>query len=243
MTVESRAKVRERYAKGAADYDARRTDNPRGALLFTNEVRVFTDLIRKCGEVSNILELGAGTGKFTLPLLEMGLSVTATDVNQEMIDLLKSRIDEAGASERCQTELADIFALQYPDSHFDLVYCVHVIPRFLSIDDQRAAIKEIGRVLKPGGKLVFDFRNATSPPNLFHKGHSATLSQVKEMLNEAGLRLIESRGARVLMTRTLLNAMPMLMAKGIARMDRKLAETFSTLAWDLFVLAEKRSDS
>lgn len=242
MTVDTRRKVRESYARGAAEYDARRTENPRGALLYANEARVFKDLLRQCGQVDRALEIGAGTGKFTVAALEMGLCLTVTDVNQEMLDQLRPRVDAAGFADRCEMKTADVFDLAYPDDHFDLVYSVHVIPRFITLDDQRAAIREIGRVLKPGGRCVFDFRNATSPPHVFHKGHAASLKQIKQMLDDAGLEFRKARGARVVMTRTFLEMMPMFMARSVAWIDQKIASMCNILAWDLFVLAEKRSE-
>jgi SAM-dependent methyltransferase len=44
------------------------------------------------------------------------------------------------------------------------VYSINVLPRLLTLEDQRAALQEIARVIKPGGRLLFNYR--IRPPSI-----------------------------------------------------------------------------
>ena len=120
-----------------------------------------------------VLEIGAGTGRFTLPALERGFSFTTTDINQSMLDALKLKVEEQGWGEKCIIQTADIFNLEFEESQFDYIFTLHVIPRFESLSDQESAIKEISRVLKPGGRLLFNYSNKSSLWGLLRRKHTA----------------------------------------------------------------------
>jgi ubiquinone/menaquinone biosynthesis C-methylase UbiE len=98
------------------------------------------------------LEIGAGTGYFTLNLLQLGLirSATATDISQGMLDALGATARRLGVSvDRVRTEAEE---LPFEDASFDLVFghaVLHHIP------DLERAFAEFHRVLRPGGKVAF----------------------------------------------------------------------------------------
>ena len=89
-----------------------------------------------------VFEIGAGTGRFTVVALERGITLLAADINQTMLDELKKKVDEMGAADRCQIQVEDIFNLTPEDNSFDFVFSIHVIPRFVTLDDQAAAISD-----------------------------------------------------------------------------------------------------
>jgi ubiquinone/menaquinone biosynthesis C-methylase UbiE len=98
------------------------------------------------------LEIGAGTGYFTLNLAQLGLieRATATDISPGMLEALDGSAKELGIDVRtveCEAE-----ELPFPDESFDLVFghaVLHHIP------DLHRAFGEFERVLRPGGTLVF----------------------------------------------------------------------------------------
>lgn len=98
------------------------------------------------------LEIGAGTGYFSLNLLQLGLveRVTATDISPGMLATLSASARSLGVeAETVQTEAEE---LPFADGSFDLVLghaVLHHIP------DLRKAFSEFHRVLRPGGALVF----------------------------------------------------------------------------------------
>jgi ubiquinone/menaquinone biosynthesis C-methylase UbiE len=98
------------------------------------------------------LEIGAGTGYFSLNLLQAGVvrDATCTDISPGMVTTLGSNAARLGLSVR--TARADAEALPFPDESFDLVLghaVLHHLP------DLRRAFSEFHRVLAPGGRLAF----------------------------------------------------------------------------------------
>jgi SAM-dependent methyltransferase len=98
------------------------------------------------------LEIGAGTGYFSLNLLQGGLvrDATCTDISPGMVTTLASNAARLGL--KVKTARADAEALPFGDSSFDLVLghaVLHHLP------DLRRAFGELARVLAPGGRMAF----------------------------------------------------------------------------------------
>lgn len=101
-----------------------------------------------------ILEVGPGTGRYSLPVvrqLEPEGSLHVLDVQQQMVDHTVQRARERGIDGITATR-GDAQELPYPDDDFDAVYMVSTVGE---IPDQERALDEIRRVLRPGGRLVF----------------------------------------------------------------------------------------
>jgi SAM-dependent methyltransferase len=98
------------------------------------------------------LEIGAGTGYFTLNLLSLGAieRATATDISQGMLDSLDASAARIGAT--VSTVRAEAEALPFEDASFDLV-CGHAVVHH--IPHLERAFAEFHRVLRPGGTLAF----------------------------------------------------------------------------------------
>jgi SAM-dependent methyltransferase len=98
------------------------------------------------------LEIGAGTGYFSLNLLQAGVvrEATCTDISPGMLSALALNAERLGL--RVRTACADAESLPFPDSSFDLVLghaVLHHLP------DLPRAFTEFRRVLVPGGRIVF----------------------------------------------------------------------------------------
>jgi ubiquinone/menaquinone biosynthesis C-methylase UbiE len=98
------------------------------------------------------LEIGAGTGYFSLNLLQAGVieRATATDISPGMLATLERNAEELGLEVR--TAAAEAETLPFGDESFDLVFghaVLHHIP------DLAGAFSEFARVLRPGGTLAF----------------------------------------------------------------------------------------
>jgi ubiquinone/menaquinone biosynthesis C-methylase UbiE len=118
--------------------------------LITRE-RLRMALEPEVGE--RILEIGPGTGYYTLELAEwLGNegALDLLDVQQEMLDHSMRRVAERGLINVTATH-GDATALPYDDDSFDGVVLTTVLGE---IPDQVAALREIARVLRPGGRLV-----------------------------------------------------------------------------------------
>ena len=119
-------------------------------LLFAPYARLLSERARTHGP-RDILETAAGTGCLTRELMQTfpaGVPITATDLNQPMIDRAKAR---AGL-ERVTWRHADAMRLPFPDDSFDLVVCQFGVMFF---PDKRASFGEAARVLRHGGTFLF----------------------------------------------------------------------------------------
>ena len=98
------------------------------------------------------LEIGSGTGYFSLNLLQLGVieSLTATDISAGMLKQLASTAEGLGLEvETAQTEAEE---LPFEDESFDLVFGHAVLHHIPDLD---RAFAEFRRVLRPGGAIAF----------------------------------------------------------------------------------------
>lgn len=113
-------------------------------------------LLRRLGgatEGERVLEVGCGRGVGTQIILEQfgAERVTAFDLDPDMVDLARQRL--APWRERVTLTVGDAEQVDEPDQSFDAVFdfgIIHHIPNW------RAAISEVHRVLRPGGRFYFE---------------------------------------------------------------------------------------
>ena len=103
------------------------------------------ELIRPEDEV---LECACGTGLLTGVIAPRCRTLTATDFSKEM---LKRAERKYGKYPNIKFEQADITRLGYPDASFDAVVAANVIHL---LDAPYAALRELDRVCRPGGRLI-----------------------------------------------------------------------------------------
>lgn len=134
-----------------------------------------------------ILDLGAGTGYYALDVARAvaapGGELEAFDLQPEMLADLAARARAAGL-QNVGTTTGDATALPYPDASFDAAYLVTVLGE---IPDQDRALREVRRVLRPGGRLVVG-EIAGDP-------HMVTLGAMRRRAEAAGLRFERRAGS------------------------------------------------
>ena len=98
------------------------------------------------------LEIGAGTGYFSLNLARAGAvgEVVATDISQGMLDALDRTAGDLGLD--VTTVCTESERLPFPDDSFDLVFGHAVLHHLPDLD---ASFREFRRVLRPGGRIAF----------------------------------------------------------------------------------------
>ena len=97
-----------------------------------------------------VLEVGVGTG-MSLPLYPACCDVTAVDLSESMLELAHVRMARHGISNVRLIQM-DATHLNFPDKSFDIVYA----PYFIScVPDPIAATREMRRVCRTGGRIVF----------------------------------------------------------------------------------------
>ncbi len=132
-----------------------------------------------------ILEIGPGTGYYTLEMAEwVGPEGTIEifDLQQEFLDHVLRRAAERNLANVVPTQ-GDATALPYEDDSIDAVVLTAVLGE---IPDPVAALRQIQRVLKPGGRLVVG--------ELFGDPHFTTQAALRQQAGEAGLAWSEHSG-------------------------------------------------
>ena len=136
-----------------------------------------------------VLEVGCGTGQLTGWLVEQlrpGRDV-GIDFSSEMLGTARSKAIPA------TFRLADVCRDDLGQGEFDLVLCFHSFPHFR---DQPAALQNLARCLKPGGRLIVMHLKGRDEVNAFHHGVGGTIAgdflpdepHWREWLTAAGFR-------------------------------------------------------
>lgn len=96
----------------------------------------------------DVLEIAVGTGR-NLSYYPPGARITGIELSQRMLDIALARAKQLDVE--ADLRLGDAQALDFPDESFDTVVCTLSL---CSIPDDRRAVAEMKRVLRPGGRLL-----------------------------------------------------------------------------------------
>jgi ubiquinone/menaquinone biosynthesis C-methylase UbiE len=111
-----------------------------------------------CGRaVGDVLEVAIGTGR-NLPYYPDGIRLTGVDLSAQMLGIARDRA--AGLGRQADLRSGDAQVLDFPDGSFDTVLCTLGL---CAIPDDRRAIREMARVLRPGGRLLLVDHIAARP--------------------------------------------------------------------------------
>ncbi len=96
----------------------------------------------------DVLEVSVGTGR-NLQLYGRDVRIAGVDISAAMLEIARKRAADLGRE--ADLRIGDAQALEYPDSSFDTVVCTLAL---CSIPDPRAAVAEMRRVLRSGGRVL-----------------------------------------------------------------------------------------
>jgi SAM-dependent methyltransferase len=133
-TADGYEERRTSFGRRAARYDAVRPEWPAATIRW---------LVADLPAGSPVLDLGAGTGKGTRTLVDLGLHATAVDPSEGMLAQLRERVPAATALR------GEATSIPLPDASVDAVVALQAWHWFDSV----AAAAECARVLRPGGTL------------------------------------------------------------------------------------------
>jgi ubiquinone/menaquinone biosynthesis C-methylase UbiE len=107
---------------------------------------MIRERLSKEESLGHVIELGSGTGFYTQLLADRATSLIASDLSPRMLDLAKQRINATNVT--FQTE--DCQDISLPNGVFDTAF----ISLVLHFTNHQKTLKEMDRILKPGGTLI-----------------------------------------------------------------------------------------
>ena len=177
-----------------------------------------TNLDRLLEPGSRILDAGCGAGLCSLDLLKRGHSIHGVDVAQKMLDISARTFEEQGLpAERYELSRRDMRESGFPDGHFDGIAALG----FLQYQaDELQVLRELHRILRPGGVIVLSGPTQTRISNYFGlarflrrlrdknagalpEGHQVlgeisthyySTGRLKQLFREAGFETLDTRG-------------------------------------------------
>lgn len=109
-------------------------------------------ILKHLGDVrgKTLLDLGCGAGENSVYFAKLGAHCIASDYSPGMVEVALKLAESNGVS--IEGRVINAMAIDYPDNSFDIVYAANLLHH---IPDPEQTIREIHRVLKPGGKMCF----------------------------------------------------------------------------------------
>ena len=182
--TDPKQQVKNRFGERVREWAAHYSDlEPRslGSQSVLSRQRFALEMVQSaapCG--SRILDVGCGTGEMVAKLTERGYEAWGVDLAEPMIAYASRRYGSG------RFRVGDIEKIPFDDSMFDAVVCLGVI-EYLVDDDQ--ALKEIRRVLKPGGSAIVSTPSAISPLHFMDRVVGALVQAVRPLYRFVKYRL------------------------------------------------------
>lgn len=135
---------------GMVDWYAGRMDVREATNQLKNVLEIRT--LKRHVRGPKVLDVGTGTGRAALPLIAEGYQVTGVDSSQSMLDTAGRLAGPAPIT----LIKGDLFDLPFEDRSFDCAVALNVLVHF---PNWRESLLEWRRVVRPGGRLVFDIHS------------------------------------------------------------------------------------
>ena len=130
--------------------------------------------IHACAEKVNakrLLEVGAGTGRYSVQLAKEGFDVTAVELVEHNLQLLRQKLDGSETITAVQGNATDLS--RFPDGGFDITMLLGPMYHLFTFEDKQQALAEAVRVTKPGGYILVSYcmNEPTVVQFVFQKDH------------------------------------------------------------------------
>jgi SAM-dependent methyltransferase len=202
-------------------YDRRHFGGAAGRLIFDRDCSTVLALLPPPPGL--ILDIPCGTGVYSGALAEQGYALLAADASAPMLELA-GPARSAGLCVRC-----DVNHLPFKDAALDATVTLRLFSHFPA-GSLPPMLFELKRVVKPGGRLVFDTFRWT-PRHLLvlrrfvDRGQICVVSpaEVQDMIRNAGLRVVDSRALH-LFSPIWQRKLPLWLLKALVRLEQALPD-------------------
>jgi SAM-dependent methyltransferase len=166
-------------------------ESPAGKRRWARRVRMLS---KHLVPGMSVLELGCGTGHFTRELARSGAEIVAIDVSPELMEIARANC----SAPNVRFQIQNAYELPYADAIFDSVVGSSVLHHL----EVTSALREIHRVLKPGGAIYFTEPNMLNPQIAIQKNVPWIKRRLGDSPNETAFfrwplgRLLEASGYR-----------------------------------------------
>lgn len=203
-------------------------------LPLADHYRSIMDVhLRELEGCKHIIDLGCGTGIPTIEFLKRGQLVTAVDISQKSLDILRRKAEAAGCAERLTIIRADIMDLSMiQDQSFDgasSMIVAHLLP------DPAAHYRECFRVLKPGATFVVTSRTSGGDQETLVSSTKNSLirigrySELKEDFHTIATRLLRTANGRSASLLLETEIKMRLVACGFSQIEKRLQRTIGVM--------------
>jgi len=139
-------------------------------------------------KIERILDASAGTGRHVIPLLDRGYQVTASDVSQEMLEVLRKKLKKKGY--HIPILCRDVCKIDFREEFDAAILIFTSFNHLISNRDIELSLFALYQALRPGGLLVFDVANFLNLLGRFKPG-------LVEHFSKEGVKIIRSTSHRV----------------------------------------------
>jgi ubiquinone/menaquinone biosynthesis C-methylase UbiE len=154
-TEEQKSTVHSVYQNIAAEYDERIPGSGPSDDAFTQSENDF--IFGKVRRGQRVLDMGCGTGRFTVPMAALGAEVTGLDLSRAMLDVAGAKLAERNLT--ASLHEGDMAHLPFEDGSFDVVTSMLALMH-IPVEDREAVFGEVARVLRPGGRMLLGVKNS-----------------------------------------------------------------------------------
>jgi 2-polyprenyl-3-methyl-5-hydroxy-6-metoxy-1,4-benzoquinol methylase len=176
--LQQQKRVDEHFHETAQDWKSLYAGKGLRAQLYRDRQAIVLGWVDGLGLArgARVLEVGSGAGLLAVALVRRGLRVHALDRVTRMVELTRQHATESGATGTLTVGIGDAADLAFRDESFDLVVSMGVVTW---LDRADRAIREMGRVTRPGGHVVFTAPNRAALGNLLDPGRNPLLASIR----------------------------------------------------------------
>ncbi len=189
-------------------------------------------------DIHEVLEAGCGTGRFIPDMARKGYAVFGLDLSPYMLGMARAKAETQQSN--CNFVRADITHIPFKSFKVDFVYSIRVMNQLPSREYALEAIKELSRICKAPGAILFEYVNGWSLSRLSLE--PSTYLSIRDIeticRREKNCRIVYVRGI-VFFSQTLWARLPRLLLHPIVRLDSFLCRLLPMFSTRCYVLMKK----